>query len=307
MSAGWVAAQVRSRGLVRHCIGADGAREVATAGSLEGALAILATTGYGDRLHPGLDLAASERGVFATVVWYLRVLAGWSPPLGASRLRILAGGFELVNFRNELARLEGHDAPEPYELGSLASVVRHHAPSSVDEFRNALRRTTWGDPGALDDSVMAIALQFSFLRRVVENVPEARAWAETYGALVMAGVVVANVTIEPGSPTAANVRTVLGSRALVATTLAELAGALASDIAPTLDGVTGPLDLWAGEARWWGRLWREAEEKVRRGRAEPATVVATVAAQAADAWRVRVALEVAARAGRGIEVLDAMA
>jgi hypothetical protein len=36
-------------------------------------------------------------------------------------------------------------------------------------------------------------------------------------------------------------------------------------------------------------------------------VVAAIAVQAADAWRVRVALEVAARAGGGIEVLDAVA
>jgi hypothetical protein len=36
-------------------------------------------------------------------------------------------------------------------------------------------------------------------------------------------------------------------------------------------------------------------------------VVAAVCAQVADAWRLRAALEIAARAGRGIEVLDAVA
>jgi hypothetical protein len=36
-------------------------------------------------------------------------------------------------------------------------------------------------------------------------------------------------------------------------------------------------------------------------------VVAAIALQFADAWRVRTALEVAARTGRGIEVLDAVA
>ncbi len=307
MSAGWVAAQVRSRGLVAHCIGAAGAREVANAGSLDGALAFLATTGYGDRLHPGLDLAASERAVFATVLWYLRVLAGWSPPLGASRLHVLAGTFELANLRAELARLEGRDAPEPYELGSLGSVARHRAPSSSGELREALKRTPWGDPGTADAGEQSVALQFSLIRRIVENVPEARGWAETYAALAMARVVMANVSIEPDSVAGTNVRAVLGSRALAAKSLADLARALPSDVSPALDGVTGPLDLWAGEARWWGRLWCEALEKVRRGRAEPATVVAAVAAQGADAWRARVALEVAARGGQGIEVLDAMA
>jgi hypothetical protein len=307
VSAGWVAAQVRGRSLVSHCIGPAGAREVASAGSLDAALAILATTGYGERLHPGLDLAMSERAVFATVLWNLRVLAGWSPALGASRLHVLAGSFELVNLGGELASIEGHDAPVPYNLGSLASVPRHPQPSSAAELRSVLKRSPWGDPGPLDSGGLIVALQFSLIRRIIEGVPEASAWAESYGALLLARVIVAGVSLEVGSVTAAEVRAVLGSRVLVSKSLADLVTALPIDIASTLDGVTGTYDLWVGEARWWGRLWRAAEDGVRRGRAEPATVVAAVAAQAADAWRVRVALEIAARAGHGIEVLDAVA
>jgi hypothetical protein len=83
VSAGWVAAQVRSQSLANHCVGPAGARELAGAGSLDAALGILATSSYGERLHPGLSLAASEREIFASVLWNLRVLAGWSPALRA--------------------------------------------------------------------------------------------------------------------------------------------------------------------------------------------------------------------------------
>src|ERR1039458_3215956 len=95
VSAGWVAAQVRSQSLASHCVGPAVAREIASAGSLDAALGILATSSYGERLHIGLNLATSEHEVFASVLWNLRVLAGWSPALGASRLRTLAGVFTL--------------------------------------------------------------------------------------------------------------------------------------------------------------------------------------------------------------------
>jgi hypothetical protein len=307
VSTGWVAAQVRSRSLASHCVGPAGAREVASAGSLDGALAVLAASGYGERIHLGLNLAASERALFATVLRNLRVLAGWCPPRGASRLHVLAGGFELANLSGELARVEGRDAAEPYDLGSLASVTRSNAVAGMGGLREALRRSPWGDPGSLDGGAMRIALQFAFVRRVVESVPEAAEWAESYAALVLARVVVAGVTLEPISATAANVRAVLGPRVLAARSLSDLAGTLPSHLVPVLEGIAEPQDLWAGEARWWGRLWADAQHRVQRGGAGPATVVAAVCAQVADAWRLRAALEIAARAGRGIEVLDAVA
>jgi hypothetical protein len=307
VTAGWVAAQVRSRSLASHCLGPAGAREIAGAGSLNAALDILATSSYGDRLHPGLDLAASEHEVFASVLWNLRVLAGWSPALGASRLHILAGAFELANLQGELARIEGNDASKPFELGSLAGVPRHSTPSTIGELREVLRRSPWGDPGDLDTSGVSIALQFSLARRIVDDVPEAGRWAETYAALVLGRLIVEGAPLAVGSVASTNVSAVLGSRALAARSVIELREALPRDVAPVLKGVTGVSDLWLGEARWWARLWNEAQEKIRRAGAGPATVVAAIAVQAADAWRVRVALEVAARAGGGIEVLDAVA
>jgi hypothetical protein len=254
-----------------------------------------------------LRLADAERALFATVLWNLRVLAGWCPALGASRLRVLAGGFELVNIRGELARIEGRSVPEPYELGSLASVPRHAQPTSTVELREMLKRSPWGDPGVLDGPGILIALQVSLVRRVVESVPEASAWAAGYGALVLARLVVAGTSLAPDSVPSASAAAVLGRSAPNARTLHDLVAALPVAIAPVLNGATGPEDLWGCEVRWWGELWRNAEEEVRRGRAEPSTVVAATAAMYADAWRIRAALEIAARAGRGIELLDAVA
>jgi hypothetical protein len=307
MSAGWVAAQVRSRSLTSRSVGPAQARAIARSGSLAGALAVLATTHYGERLRSGPSLAEAERAVFATVLWNIRVLAGWSPALGASRLRVLAGGFELANIRGELARIEGRSVPDPYELGSLASVPRHAQPSSTIELRETLKRSPWGDPGVLDAPGILVALQISLVRRVVENVPEAGEWAAGYGALLLARLVIAGTSLVPDSVPEANARAVLGRSAPIARTLHDLAAALPVAVAPVLDGATGPEDLWSCEARWWSQLWRSGEEGVRCGSAQPATAVAAVAAMCADAWRVRVALEIAARAGRGIELLDAVA
>jgi hypothetical protein len=307
VSAGWVAAQVRSQSLASHCAGPAGARELAGAGSLDAALGILATSSYGERLHPGLNLAASEHEVFASVLWNLRVLAGWSPALGASRLHVLAGVFELMNLQGALGRIEGHQSAPPFELGSLASVSDRVAPSTLGELRDVLRRSPWGDPGALDAAGVSIALQFTLARRIIGDVPEAAQWAQTYAALALSRLITENCPLGADSPSAANVRAILGSRVLSATSLGELHDALPRDVASIFKGVNGPSDLWLAEVQWRTRLWDEALERLRRGGAGPGTVVAAVAALFADALRVRTALEVAARAGRGIEVFDAVA
>jgi hypothetical protein len=307
VSAGWVAAQVRSRSLAGHCVGRAGARAVARAGSLEAALGILAKSAYGERVHPGLDLAASGHEVFATVLWNLRVLAGWCPAMGASRLHVLAGVFELVNIEGELARIDDRCGSTPFELGSLASVARHAPPSSMGELREVLRLSPWGDPGNLDPAGVSLALRASLVRRIVDNVPEARAWAETYAALIASRLVSEGVALDADSTVSANLGAVLGATALAPQSIDQLSLALPQKVRSVLKGVTGSQDLWLAEARWWTRLWDESQEKVRRVDAGPQSVVAAVATQAADAWRVRVALEVAARAGRGIEVLDAVA
>ncbi len=124
MSAGWVAATVRGRGLARRRLGEEGAKHLARSGSLPAALAALGTTSYGPAVRADMDLVTAQRAVSATVLWHLRVLAGWGPPLGAGPLRALAAGFEIANVSGHLARLAGEPAPAPYALGSMATAGR---------------------------------------------------------------------------------------------------------------------------------------------------------------------------------------
>ena len=307
MSAGWVAAQVRSRGLVQHCLGPEQARQLAAAGSLGHALDVLASTAYAKQLRPGIDLAGAGRVVDGSVLWNLRVLAGWSPPLGASRLRVLAGAFELANLRGEMARLEGLEPPPPYALGSLATVPRLSSVTTVGELRTALAASPWGDPGVSDRSARVLGLELALAHRVAEDVPEAAGWATTYAALVLARCLASGVSLELGTPAAAHARAVLGEHMVQVRSLRDLADGLPRRVAWLLADVSGPDDLWAAEARWWHRLWGEGLVLVMSGRPEPGVTVGAVAALAADAWRVRGALEVAARHGQGVEVLDVVA
>jgi len=129
--------------------------------------------------------------------------------------------------------------------------------------------------------------------------PEAAEWATTYAALVFARCLASGVVFVPGTPTATHARAVLGERLAQARSLRELAEGLPRCSAWLLADVSGPEDLWAAEAGWWRRLWSEGLVLVMRGRPEPAATVGAIAALAADAWRVRGALEVAARQGRG--------
>ena len=88
MSSGWIAAQVRSRGLARHRLGGPEARRLAGMASLGEALSSLAATPYGTVVRPDMDLVTAQRAVSNSVLWNLRVLAGWAPPLGGGIVRL---------------------------------------------------------------------------------------------------------------------------------------------------------------------------------------------------------------------------
>ena len=75
MSGGWVAGSVRAKAMVRRCIGAGAARELAACGSLREALQALAATPYGRERLPGLMLSAAQHGIASAILWDLRVLA----------------------------------------------------------------------------------------------------------------------------------------------------------------------------------------------------------------------------------------
>ena len=79
MSTGWVAGSVRARALARRRLGAAAARQLAASGSLADALRVLSATHYGREDLRGQTLAGAQHAVARTVLWDLRVLAGWLP------------------------------------------------------------------------------------------------------------------------------------------------------------------------------------------------------------------------------------
>ncbi|HUZ20256.1 MAG TPA: hypothetical protein VMU75_06780 [Acidimicrobiales bacterium] len=309
MSAGWVAAQVRGRGLARRRLGADGARRLATSPSLPDALAALAPTPYGRTVRAGTDLADAQHGVSATVVWHLRILAGWSPPLGSGPLRVLASGFEIANITGHLARLRARPAPPPYALGSMATAwPAVSAARTPAEVRAALGSSVWGDPGSDEPSAIHLTLQLCWARRVYDGVPGAAGWAVAKAALVAGRLVAAGAVPSLSSRTLRDADHLLGARWHDAASLGDLASRLSPAAARTLVGVEHGEDLWRAEARWWSALDAAGAELAARPRPEASSTIGVVALLAADAWRVRAALALAAQGGGDLgEVLDAVA
>jgi hypothetical protein len=333
MSAGWVAGSVRSQAMARHRIGTAAARRLASTGSLAEALAVLAHSPYrraarADRTPgPAGRLAGAQRGVAETLLWNLRVLAGWLPAAGAERLRLLAGWFEIANVDELLRALAGQPAEPPFRLGTLATAWPRLAGSgSAAELRTALAASPWGDPGGTGDRDIAAGMRLAWAGRVAARVPAARPWAAGGAALLVARerfAAVPPAVLRP-VPAAATAR-LLGPGWSAAGSLPELAAALPPDARWALARVAEPLDLWMAELRWWKRVAADAARLLagrgpgggwRGGPAGgfgPERMLGAVALLAADAWLVRGALELAARGGNATaeealeEVFDALA
>ena len=64
-----------------------------------------------------------------------------------------------------------------------------------------------------------------------------------------------------------------------------------------LDGIDQVQDLWRGEAAWWHRVEQDGFALLRGSGYDRKPVVGALAVLAVDAWRVRAALETAARGG----------
>jgi hypothetical protein len=114
---GWTAGMTRGRLLLGRTIGPDQARDVASRRSLAEAVGALAGSAYGERVRAGVELVVAERAVAETLLWQLRILAGWLPAVGASLVRALAAWFELANIDARIAALadDGRE-PSPFEL-----------------------------------------------------------------------------------------------------------------------------------------------------------------------------------------------
>jgi hypothetical protein len=306
VSAGWVAGSVRGRALAQRRLGAGATRALAASPSLEAALAILADTPYGREVHPEQSIAAAQRAVAATLLWHLRVLAGWLPRGGAGMLRLLAGWFEIADLDELLQRLAGKTPEEPFHLGALATAwPRLTTASSMPELRDKLAASPWGDPGESTARAVGLGVRLSWMARIAGELEQAAPWAAGAAALLIAYErFVAGRALPPGALT--HVRQLLGPRAMVAGSLPELARHLPGRARWALEGVTDPGEFWRAPAGWWSRVERDGFSLLRRTRPGPDPVVGAVAVLAADAWRVRAALEIAARGGRPLEVFDAL-
>ena len=309
MSAGWVAAGVRGQGLARSRLGHDGACSLATTESLADALAILVRTPYGREVRADMDLIDAQQAVAATVLWHLRILAGWAPSLRSGSLRLMAAGFEIANVTGHMARLAGQPAPAPFALGSLAmawpmvSVARTPA-----EVRTALRTSVWGDPGSDDLPTIRLALQLGWTRRILDSVPAAADWAISGTALVLARVLAVGALPALSRSTRRDVTHILGPQWQQASCLDELARCLPRPAAQALRGVNGAENLWRAEVRWWATVESTGAALAARPHPGPASGIGVVGLLAADAWRTRAALAIAARGGGVLsEVLDAVA
>lgn len=310
MTASWVAASVRARAMSRRRLGAHAARVLASRPDLASAVEELSQTPYGTVVRAGQDLAAAQHAVAATMLWHLRVMGGWVPRGDALVLRVLAGGFEIANTDEHLRDLAGEAAEPPFRLGSLSSAwSRIAAAPTVPAVREALSRSVWGDPGADTPAAIHLAMRLSWAARVSVLVPEARDWAAGAAALV-----VARETLlahrRPPPPAARLADTLLGTGWAGAASLTALAATLPREARWALEPARDDGDLWRAEAGWWRRLNRDGFALLHRPLTTPQPVLGAVAVLAADAWRVRAALEAAARGGDSAgarEAFDAVA
>ena len=296
MTPGWVAGVTRARLLLGRAVGPTAARDIAARPSLEHAVAALAGSAYGERVQPGADLGTAQRAVAETLLWHLRILAGWLPAGGAALVRVLAGWFELVNVDARLAALAGDGGePPPFELGALAT-----AWPAIDEGRSsdamaaAVAGSGWGEPGGRSPTELALGMRVSWARRAAETAPEAADWIFGAAALLAARELftgagpahVAQLQHLPG----------VGAAPLSAGSIPELRDALGASAAWSLADTAGPDDLWRAELGWWARVECDARAFLHTTD-DRAVVLATVALLAVDAQRTARALAAAARGG----------
>lgn len=308
MNAGWTAGAVRAKALVGRYPGAGGAREVAACDTLDDALQCLAATPYSRYARTAVGLPEAQRAVTATLLWHLRVLAGWLPRGGVRLLVPLAAGFEIANVASRLTAPDSFhaDAPQPYRLGALGTAGRSlERAVTPAELRAALAASPWGDPGSDTPWALVTGMRMAAARRTAVAVPPALRWARGRAALLTARerFVYQRSLPEPAHRDAARL---LGTRASAAASYQEFCERLPATAGWVLAEIEEPGALWKAEAHWWRTVHVDGAAMLRDGRYGPRVVVGAVAVLSVDAWRVRAALGSAARGGRPREVFDAL-
>ncbi|GAA4077323.1 hypothetical protein [Actinomadura miaoliensis] len=307
MSAGWVAGSVRARALARRRLGPGRARMLAGCDSLTSALDMLAVSPYRRGVDKGQTVAEAQHGVAATLLWHLRVLAGWLPRDGVTLLRAAAGWYELANIDGLMQRFDGLDAEKPFTLGAVQTAWPRLADATGrTDLRARLAASPWGDPGTGDPYGVRLFLRLSWAHRTSGAAARVLPVAAGSAAALVAGE---RFTSGRDLPSSARERAclLLGERAVQAAGLAEMTDRLPAAARWALAGIDDPADLWRAQARCWTRLERDGEALLTSGGFGPEAVVGVVGVLAADAWRVRAALEIAAHGGGPLGVYDAVA
>jgi hypothetical protein len=278
MTAGWVAGTIRAKAMARRALGAEVARQLAASRSLAEAQRLLEPTPFRSAAEAGMSLAASQHAVAETILWDLRVLAGWLPRDGVGLLRLLAGWFEIANVDELLQALAGRPPGAEFPLGALATAWPRLSESGSDaELRAALAASAWGDPGGDTRADIRAGMRARWAARVAASGEQARAWATAAAAVAsLAG---------PGSPRPGR------------------PGRPRSPV-PAAAPAAQP---WQAEADWWRRVEREGRALLRSSATDSGPVLGAVALMAADARRIRIALACAARGGAPLEAYDALA
>ncbi|WP_028267547.1 V-type ATPase subunit [Arthrobacter sp. MA-N2] len=305
MKADWVAASVRSRAMAERRVGAGSSREMAAQPTLDHALALLQESSYAERLRGNPGLPAAERAIHESVLWQLRVLAGWLPASGTSLARAAAGIFEIENVMALARRLAGGaESPEPYHLGALATAwPRLQSAGSSEELAAALHASAWGDVGVARPGDLKDALTVAWARRLAAVAPAARPWCGAACVLVAARI----LTVDGATPPAPVLRLlgpVIGRSWQDAKGLAEFSSALPPGLRNVVVGIESPTDLWRAEARARVAVERDAFQLLRRPMPGPDVVLGAIAVLFTDAWRIRAALTAAAAGAGSSEVLD---
>jgi len=295
MTAGWVAGTVRARAMARRTLGAEAARQVAASRSLPAGQRMLQSTYFRDAAKTGLSLEMAQHVVAATILWDLRVLAGWLPRDGVSLLRLLAGWFEIANVEELLQAQAGLPAGPQFQLGALAMAwPRLSGARSTVELRRALAASAWGDPGGDTSRDIRLAMRARWAARVAGSGDRPRTWATTAAAMLRSQAPSAVGTVGAGDRADAD----RGSAAV-----APLAGpgrpraSVASAGRPAQPGA---------EAAWWRRVESDGRVLLRSAATDSGPVLGAVALMAADARRVRAALASAARGGHALGSYDAL-
>lgn len=287
MTAAWTAGIVRARLLAERAAGAA-AREVASASTWRAALEVAAESAYGHDLRPSDTLAEAQDAVAATLLWHLRILAGWLPARGTEMVRLLAGWFEIANAENRAAAIAGAPTRPPFHLGSLRTLPGgiEHASTAAD-IRRMLANSAWGDPATGDPGVLRLALRARWAARTAAGIGPASEWAQTALLLLVAREIVAGRTVPLASVSAV-------PRAWRESgSLAELRLQTPPHLRWPLDAAETGEDVWRAEGRWWARLERDAGRMARRSQLDSETLVGVIGVLAADAHRLRAALAVA--------------